>query len=328
MTREIDWTPALETLFFSSEERREKRREEALAVNIEILEAEGWKPHPRFKHHVAHPDGTVMHAVSRVINMGVMKDGYNMVQPTIDKKQQNIMRQAFVWECFYGLYERSVYQVDHINNIRDDNRLENLQRLTLKEHGEKTKMTVSKTRAISNQRHVMCVETGVKYTSINQAAAHISANDIINAAKGIQKALTGYRKSYLSLTWKYDQSEDLGGETWKVISSDEIFDSIQISNLGRIKLKTGKITEGSLLGETRVNITNSKKKHQIFTIHYLVCRAFHGDPPGTWDQNRISVNHKNKFHDDNREENLEWSTPTLQAKHRFDIPVKNQIVDM
>ncbi len=300
----------------------EKRRQEILAKNIGELLPQGWRPHPRFTTYVARADGTVMHAVSRVKSIGSMNQGYNIVQPVLQGKQYNIARHAFIYECFNGVYDRKTHQIDHINRICTDDRLDNLEKLTLKEHGEKTKLTVSKTRAISNQRPVICVETGQGFASVNLAGAHIDPHAPETAAKGIGKALSGYRKSYLSLTWRYDQDENLGGEIWKGIASDEIFDSIMVSNLGRIRLKTGKITEGSMHGECRVNVTNSKKKKAIFSIHYLVCRAFHGDPPGTWEDDRISVNHKNLFHDDNRAENLEWSNPQMQAAHRKEMKEK------
>ena len=49
---------------------------------------------------------------------------------------KNILRPSFCLECFNGTIPRGKV-IDHINNIRDDNRLSNLQLLTRKENNKK-----------------------------------------------------------------------------------------------------------------------------------------------------------------------------------------------
>lgn len=232
--------------------------EDFRAFNVKCLEEQGWRAHPKHNWYVADCEGTVMHAINRNVLEGHPQDGYIVLLLSIKGVVSQIMKQAFVMECFAGLYNRTTHETNHINGIRNDNRRSNLELLTIKEHGETAKNFPSKTRGISNQRPIICTNTGVSFVSITEAARSIRPDNPKTAGKGIAKVLRGDRKAYGGLGWKYEQDEDLGGEVWKQITTDPMFDSIHASSRGRIKLKTGKIVEGAMHGETRVTITNSK----------------------------------------------------------------------
>jgi hypothetical protein len=52
--------------------------------------------------------------------------------------------------------------------------------------------------------------------------------------------------------------------------------------------------------------------NQRFMVHYLVARAFLGEP-----KDKKEVNHKNGIREDNRAENLEWVTRAENIQHKF-----------
>ena len=62
-------------------------------------------------------------------------------------------------------------------------------------------------------------------------------------------------------------------------------------------------------GYLRVDLCASGKR-KMFSVHRLVCQAFHDNP-----ENKLDVNHINENKTDNRACNLEWSTRIENCNH-------------
>ena len=102
------------------------------------------------------------------------------------------------------------------------------------------------------------------------------------------------------------------GEIWKIIPG---FSNYMASNKGRIKnIKTGYITLGSLddAKYRRFALYNDDGVKIHTKVHILVAKAFLSNP-----DNLPEVNHKNKNHEDNRVENLEWVSHKKNMQHFF-----------
>ncbi|CAG8483088.1 13038_t:CDS:1 [Acaulospora colombiana] len=98
-------------------------------------------------------------------------------------------------------------------------------------------------------------------------------------------------------------------EIWLPIAGSNYF----ISNIGRIKNRNGRISEGSILkgnGYIRANININGLSTKPY-IHRLVAEAFISNP-----ENKPYINHKNGYRDDNRADNLEWVTPKENAERK------------
>lgn len=63
--------------------------------------------------------------------------------------------------------------------------------------------TPSETREICNQCLVICINTEAWYTSVSEAAQAIRPDNPKTGGKGIAKVLSGDRKAYWGLGWKY-----------------------------------------------------------------------------------------------------------------------------
>jgi hypothetical protein len=65
----------------------------------------------------------------------VSNDGRGYLQ--FKRKGKNILNHRFLIECYYGFKLRPYQRINHINNIRDDNRLDNLEIVTTKQNYSK-----------------------------------------------------------------------------------------------------------------------------------------------------------------------------------------------
>lgn len=80
---------------------------------------------------------------------------------------------------------------------------------------------------------------------------------------------------------------------------------------GNYTIIPGKILKGSKnRGEYRTVSLKKGKNLKTCLVHRLVCEAFLENP-----KQKPHVNHKNGVKDDNRLENLEWCTPSENARH-------------
>jgi len=104
-------------------------------------------------------------------------------------------------------------------------------------------------------------------------------------------------------------------EIWKQLVIDNINYDYEVSNLGNIRsFSRKKILKGSLRnGYLGVSISKNNIK-KTYDIHQLVILTFIGKK----EHDLIVVNHKNGIKTDNRFENLEYCTRTMNTKHAID----------
>ena len=95
--------------------------------------------HPVYKKYAANEDGEILHVKLRKPRKGNLKNsGYLSFTIYLEKnKNKNYLSHRFVYECFYGPIEKNK-QINHINSIRVDNRLKNLEVVTASENIRKS----------------------------------------------------------------------------------------------------------------------------------------------------------------------------------------------
>lgn len=129
------------------------------------------------------------------------------------------------------------------------------------------------------------------WSSIKEAG-----NSMGFTAQTISNCLRGKCKSAHGYVWKYIIDHDLEDEVWKQYHSTEY----AVSNLGRVKMKTGKV---STVSERSCGYKRLRIKQGTIAIHRMVAEMFVANP-----EKKPFVNHKNGVKSDNRAENLEWVT--------------------
>ena len=95
--------------------------------------------HPVYKQYAANKDGEIMNIEVKNVKKGNLSNsGYLMFTIRLNKnKCKSCLSHRFVFECFYGLIEKNK-QINHINTIRTDNRIKNLEVVTSSENNKKS----------------------------------------------------------------------------------------------------------------------------------------------------------------------------------------------
>ena len=169
----------------------------SIAKQRVIIDGVKYYKHPVFFNYAANKNGEVINLKSKKI---MNKRGNDYLQFTIYNKKLikpfTYYHHRFVYEVFRGPIPRC-FDVDHINNIKSDNRLKNLQLLTHKQNVEK-----SKNKSIIS----INIKTGKEksYNSIKTAAIELDIN-YSNISKICRKKYktTKSKKNGKNYTFRY-----------------------------------------------------------------------------------------------------------------------------
>ena len=159
-----------------------------------------YKTRPIYNLYAGSEDGRIIHIVKQKPNFGKKSNnGYMIftVRKFGESGRKNYQVHRFIYECYYGLIPNDRMQIDHINDVKDDNRLCNLQLLS---HSENCKKSYKNRKHFNNHENRKCVKATnevrreVKYYfSISSAGHHIKIN-----YRSIQMVCEGLTKTALS----------------------------------------------------------------------------------------------------------------------------------
>lgn len=196
--------------------------------------------------------------------------------------------------------------VNHINNDRTDNRIENLEWVTQKEN------LVAHKKCTSHPKRVVQMDFENKvintFDSLKDAGVAVGLS-----CSAISKAVLKINNSAGGFKWNYEtplEEPQIDLQQGKQITNYEkymVFPTGQIYNLVR-KVFVKPIENAS--GHCYVTLC-SKGAKQNYYVHRIVATHFLGNK----DLAKCQVNHINKIKNDNRVENLEWITLSKDMKH-------------
>lgn len=266
------------------------------------MENETWKQHPIYTKYYASNLGRIKY-LDRYDHEVIKKQGVDKRQKRFrmtlwsENVQINYRCSRFICECFYGMNDD--LQVDHINTIQYDNRIENLRFCTAKENCNNP-ITVKK---VGKDGGLQC--------KITQMDVDGNTIRIWNGFSEIEKELkynkrciydncVGRTKIAYGFKWEYYKEPDLEGEIWK----EHPTLNIQVSNKGRIKkTKKNGLTYIPELKKHSSGYVKVQIKDKNYNVHRLVAELFIPNP-----DNKDIVCHIDGDTTNNTIENLKWTT--------------------
>ena len=248
--------------------------------------------------------GKVWSTKSKIFLKQSTCNGYKHIHTSVEKKQSDFTVHRLVAETFIPNPENKPY-VNHINNDKDNNCVENLEWVTQKEncasHGKKTSHP---RRVIQKDLEGNIIKT---YDSLKEAGIAVGKHE-----SSISKAVLKINQTAGGFVWDYEGIHTLelditkgkaiyGNDKYLIFSNGNVYNNVRKALVKPIQ---------NAAGYCYVTISSNKTKKNCY-IHRLVAEHFIENK----DIKKTQVNHKNKKRDDNSIDNLEWVTPSENSLH-------------
>jgi hypothetical protein len=209
----------------------------------------------------------------------------------------------FKYECFHKV-DATGYEIDHRNDNHNDDSIQNLQRLTKRDHGRRTSASkngetarkISKTQGHSGVAFNPGTGQEVEFDSITQLAQKIN-----NSPANIHRFLRTEKNppgGFSEIT--FDTHDALPDEIFKKHPDWDF----EVSNKGRVRDRR-RITKG-FKDSYGYNIYSGKR------ISVLLVQTFKGPKPSEIH----TADHKNRDRGDDDVDNLQWATPEEQVMNQ------------
>ena len=163
-----------------------------IPIPNEFDDANDFWPHPIYDKWEANKKGVVRNVVNKKDIGNLEKSGYLRIAAYDNGTQKHYLKHRFIYECFHGLITNTKLVIDHINNIKTDNRLDNLQLITQSENQIKENKNGKKNPPISVRATNIDTGESSDYYSINHCSKKLDINhtSISRVLNGIIKTTT------------------------------------------------------------------------------------------------------------------------------------------
>ncbi len=261
-------------------------------------------PNPNLKNYRITKDGRIWSIKSEIFLKQRLLNGYKTITFGTNNKSYTVHR--LVAFTFIDNPENKPY-INHINENKTDNRVENLEWCTQKEN------TNAHGKEISHSRKVIQMDKEGNVIAIHDSVT--KAGESVKLTRhAINKVCLGINKTSGGYKWKYENEDhnpkQIDLSKGKIIENYPNYIGFPD---GRIFNKQRKSFLKPVLndnGHTYVTLCKDGKKKNKY-IHKLIAKLF---IPNN-DEKKTFVIHKNNIKNDNRVENLEWVSPSNTTKH-------------
>jgi HNH endonuclease len=284
-----------------------------------LSHTETWKIIPSFPDYEASTLGNIRNKTTFKYITFNENAGYMQSHLYKNKKRYPVKAHRLIAETFLDNPENKEV-VNHINSIRNDNRLENLEWNTFQENNEH-KAIKHPNNVKKYLRSVWQCDKDTKqqirmFNSTQEASLSLNKKNVCCVASKIRQVLCGDRMSAYGFYWRYDDYPVIEGEIWKQITYIENVVGYDISSEGRLRNNKGTMFFGHKhsSGYIYVSINDT-----LYRTHILVAKAFLPNP-----EDKPHVNHKDGVRDNNKLENLEWVTRSENMQHAYDTGLNSR----
>ena len=309
--------------------------EEKIIENKAVNEIkEEWKDFPIDKNYLVSNKGEIKNKTTGNIFCGSLDKISGYMRTAINKKSYAI---HYMVALTFIPNPENKKTVNHIDKIRTNNRVENLEWSTHAEQNIHKNIKTKEYKSHKNGKKILRIDKETNniietYETIMLASKWILENinktntnnmDIYKVLRDISCSLSGKinrnKNNYFgyNFIWKFEETNNIiQDEIWKPIVDVEK-KGYYISNFGRIKSPNNKIkdTFGITGGYYEMKFD---KKH--YKIHRLVATYFIDNP-----ENKPFVNHKNGDKFNNKVNNLEWCTNQENIQHAYNMGLNSRV---
>jgi hypothetical protein len=254
----------------------------------------------------------------KILKLNINQSNYHKVSLTDNNKiPTSVYIHILVAKTFISQRPSDEYTVDHIDRNPGNNYYRNLRWATKEQQSINRNKRAKGIGRPVNQYNLD--GTFIKqWITAAEAGTALGTKD---QGRNISAVCRGKKNLTAGFIWRYvDEIVSLDGEIWLHIPYTEYGD-IYISNMGRIKLGSGRISYGSttMNGYKSVSLKNLQTNTNCnFLIHRLIMETFVGP------QANLQVNHKDGNKINNKLDNLEYVTSSENSLHAHSIGLVNQ----
>jgi len=200
-------------------------------------------------------------------------------------------------------------QVDHQNQIRDDNSVVNLRRVTPRENMANQGPRLSNGPAQSNQIRAWKPDDLTweprLYDSMTAAATELGVE-----SGNISKCCRGLRQRVGEYSFEKTNDPDIDGEDWKAVVIDGVETGAYVSDYGRFQSPKG---PKRTLDRGKEAYCTVQVNRRVYQLHRLVCAAFNEQPSAE----HVTVDHHPDLDTNNNSaDNLRWATWKMQRANQ------------
>ena len=208
------------------------------------------------------------------------------------------------------------WQVNHLDGIKSNNRLDNLDYATCSHNVRHSYCEAS--RRFGGHKHRKQVMWRPKGSTTWTTSKSICAAAVkLNLSRKSVSDCCRCRSCCRGFEFRFSpRLEEMDGEEWLPMvdpKSGKTLSGRMVSSLGRIKFEDGLISRGYRQkdGYFRTNCVGLQRPQ---LVHRLVARAFLGPPPSP---KHTQINHKDGDRGNNSVANLEYVTPSENMLHHY-----------